>query len=416
MSVYSYKAVDSKGKVIKGNLQAQTDAEASAQISQLGYFPISINKGKKNIRLKGKKKLSIGKYLIRKRVQRASSKSIIIFIRQFSTIVKAAVPILEGLKVLSAQSEDKNLKQALSQVVKDIEGGSKLSEAMSQHPGIFTPLVVNTIMAGEVGGILDKVLLELADVLEEEQEIKAGVSGALRYPLIVVVILIIALYILSVYVLPNVVNIYAGKVVELPLPTQIMMFVGNAFSKYWFLTMISVAVIFGGIKSLLNTPAGKWWYCDLQFKLPVFGKIYNKIIMLRFNSLFKLLYESGLPILRTLDIVKNTIGNVVLMKEIDTVKEEVSAGKGISSYILKSPLFPQLVGYMISIGEKTGSLPNMLGAVCDYYTREVRVQLKNLTTLIEPIMTVVLAGVVVVMALAILMPMWNMISVMKSGM
>lgn len=416
MSVYSYKAVDSTGKVVKGTLQAQTDGEVSVQLSQLGYFPIYINKGKINISLKGKKTFLLGKHLIRKRIKKASSKSIIVFIRQFSTIVKAAVPIVEGLRVLSEQSEDKYLKQALIHIVQDIESGNKLSESMTKHPGIFSPLIVNTIMAGEVGGILDKVLLELADVLEEEQEIKTGVSSALRYPMIVIVILILALYVLSVAVLPNVVKIYVGKAVELPLPTQIMMFIGDSFTKYWHITILLLTAIFAAAKFLLNTPAGEWWLGNLKFKLPVFGKIYNKIVMLRFNSMLKLLYESGLPILRTLDIVKQTIGNVVLMKEIDIVKKDVSAGKGISSYILKSSLFPRLVGYMISIGERTGSLPEMLSAVCDYYTREVRVQLKNLTTLIEPIMTVSLAGVVVLMALSILLPMWNMISVMKRGM
>ena len=286
---------------------------------------------------------------------------------------------------------------------------------MAKHPGIFSQLYVNTVIAGEAGGVLDKVLLRLAGVLEEEQETLTSIKTALRYPVMVVIALFVAVFVLSVFVIPQFAKIYAGMNVSLPLPTQIMIFVSKSFRHYWFITFPSLVGLFFLFRFFINTTRGRWWWDNFKFNMPVFGKIYNKIVMLRFASMLNVLYQAGLPILKILDIVKITIGNVVLGKEVDKIKKDVADGKGISGGILGSKLFPRMVAYMVSIGEKAGALPAMLDSLCEYYTQEVRAALKNLTSLIEPIMTAVLGVVVMGMALAIFMPMWNLISVVRQA-
>ncbi len=408
MGVYVYKAVDTKGKIIKGSLEAKDELEVSTQLAKLGYQPISIE-------FKGEKSSSLIERFLKKGFKRTSPQAVIVFTRQFATMIKAAVPIVEALGVLAEQAEDGNLKEALHQVIRDIEEGFKLSEALAKHPHVFSDLYVNTVVAGEAGGVLDKVLLRLAAVLEEEQETKAGIKTALRYPIMVIVALFAAIFVLSVFVMPQFIKIYKGLGSALPLPTQIMIFVSNALRHYWFITIPALVGLFFLFRFYINTPFGRMQWDNFKFNMPVFGKIYTKIVMLRFASMLNVLYQAGLPILKILDIVKITIGNVVLAKDVDNIKKDVADGKGISGGVLASKLFPRMVGYMISIGEKAGALSAMLDSLCEYYAQEVRTALKNLTSLIEPIMTAFLGIVVMGMAMAIFLPMWNLISVVRQG-
>ena len=408
MGIYVYRAVDLKGKIVKGRLEAKDEVEVSTQLAKLGYQPISIS-------FKGEKAPFFLERLLKKGFKKVSRQALIVFTRQFATMIKAAVPIVEALKVLAEQAENSSLKEALHQIVRDIEEGSKLSEAMAKHPHIFSTLYVNTVVAGEAGGVLDKVLLRLAAVLEEEEETKTGIKSALRYPVMVVIALFAAVIVLSVFVMPQFIKIYQGFKAALPLPTQIMIFVSNSLRHYWYITiplLVGVCLLF---RFYINTPLGRRMWDNFKFNMPVFGKVYTKIVMLRFASMLNVLYQAGLPILKILDIVKITIGNIILAKDIDRIKKDVADGKGISGGILASKYFPRMVGYMVSIGEKAGALTTMLDSLCEYYSQEVKNALKNLTSLIEPMMTAVLGTVVMGMALAIFLPMWNLISIVKKG-
>jgi len=407
MPIYIYKAVDTKGNVIKGELEAGGELEVSTQLAKIGYLPISISfKEKKAPALPGG---------IFKRVKRVKTQALVIFTREFATIVKAAVPLMEGLGVLAEQSEDPALKEALNQIVHDIEGGMSLSAAMSRHLGVFSELYINTVIAGESAGVLDKVLLRLSQMLEDDQETRTNILAALRYPIMVVFALFVAVFILSIFVIPNFAQIYTDMKVALPLPTQIMILISNLMRLYWYITLpVLVGVVFL-LRWFINTKQGHFLWDGMKFKLAIIGKVYSKIVMLRFASMLSVLYQAGLPVLKTLDIVGMTIGNVVLSKEIERVKHDVADGKGISGAVLNSKFFPRLVGYMISVGEKSGALPVMLDSLCEYFTLEVRTTIKNLTTLIEPIMTAILGVVVMGMALAIFLPMWGMMKVFRGG-
>jgi type II secretory pathway component PulF len=405
MPIYQYKAVDSKGKKTQGVLEAMSESDVSTQLAKLGLTPINISfkvdkgAGKKKGPVKGK----------------ANDQAVIVFTRQFATIIKAAVPIVEGLGVLAEQTEDEPLQHALRQVIHDIEEGLKLSEAMAKHPNVFSDLYVSTVLAGEAGGVLDKVLLRLSSVLEEERMTRDSIGEALRYPIMVVGALFVALIVLSVFVMPQFAKIYAGMGIALPLPTQVMILISKALQKYWFISFPALAGGFFALKFAVSTPVGRRILDTIKFKAPVFGKVYVKIVMLRFASMVSVLYQAGLPILKILDIVKVTVGNVVLAKEIDGIKKDVADGKGISAAIIASKLFPRLVGYMIAIGEKAGALSGMLDSLCDYYSQEVRVAMKGLTGLIEPIMTAFLGSAVMGMAFAIFLPMWSLMGAMKAS-
>ncbi|MFH0827912.1 MAG: type II secretion system F family protein [Candidatus Omnitrophota bacterium] len=409
MPVYLYKAVDKQGKVFKGELEAESEIALTTELAKKGYLPVSINFKVSNKESAAKKarKLSGGT------TGRIDARALVIFTRQFATIIKAGIPILEGLRALVDQAEDVNLKNALSQIIHDVESGSSLSSSLAKHPGIFSELYINTVVAGESAGILDKVLLRLSDMLEDDMETRANISAALRYPLMVVIALIIAVIVLTVFVIPQFTRMYASANAKLPLPTYIMMVTGHILRYYWYWVIISVGSLFFAGRAFISTTSGRFFWDSLKLKIPVFGKLYTKITMLRFASMLSVLYQAGLPILKTMDIVSMTIGNAVLSREIDKIKRGVADGKGISGGILDSAFFPRLVGYMVSVGEKSGSLSLMLDSLCEFFELEVRTMVKNLTSLIEPLMTAVLGFVVMGMALSIFLPMWNMVQLFK---
>ena len=411
MPWYAYKAVDKQGKSVKGEAESESEIALTTELAKKGLLPVNI--AYKEAARPVSPQAQGGAFMLRAKV---NEQAIVIFSRQFATIIKAAVPILEGLKVLAEQAEDAVLKKALLQMIMDVEAGSSLSKAMAKHPNVFSQLYINTVVAGESAGILDKVLYKLSEVMAEEQEQKSNIMAALRYPIMVVISLVVAVIVLSVFVMPQFIKIYGDARMSLPLPTQIMIMASVLLKNYWYITFPALAALIFGVRWLATgTKQGRFLWDGYKFNIPVFGKVYTKITMLRFVSMLSVLYQSGLPVLHTLDIVGMTIGNVVLTKEIEKIKRDVADGKGISVGILNSKMFPRLVGYMIAVGEKTGQLSTMLDSVYEYYSVEVRAAIKNLTTMIEPLMTAILGSAVAGMALAIFLPLWDLIQVVKAG-
>ncbi|MFA5099675.1 MAG: type II secretion system F family protein [Candidatus Omnitrophota bacterium] len=412
MPLYTYKAVDNQGKPVRGDMEAESEIALTTELARKGLLPVNIAYKRAAAPAAGAGE-GISFF---KRKPRVNEQSIVIFSRQFATIIKAAVPIIEGLSILAQQAEDPVLKTALGQIIQDVEAGTALSKALAKHPHVFSQLYINTVVAGESAGILDKVLYKLSEVMAEELEQKSNIMAALRYPTMVVISLIVAVIVLSIFVMPQFIKIYGDAHMKLPLPTQIMIAISVALKDFWYITFPSAgAFVFGCRWFFTATKKGRFLWDGYKFRLPVFGKVYIKITMLRFVSMLNVLYQSGLPVLHTLDIVGLTIGNVVLTGEIEKIKRDVADGKGISTGILNSKMFPRLVGYMISVGEKSGQLSTMLESVYEYYNVEVKAAIKNLTTMIEPLMTAVLGTVVAAMAMAIFLPLWDMISVVKAG-
>jgi type II secretory pathway component PulF len=317
------------------------------------------------------------------------------------------------LGILSEQTESLTLKDVLKKVMHDIEGGASLSQAISKFPNVFSDLYVNSVVAGEAGGVLDTVLLRLAELMERDSETSANVRGALQYPIITLVAMSIASFILVIFVVPRFASIYGRFKEQLPLPTRVLIGANYLIVNYWYL-LIAGAAAFGFLfHRYASTKNGRFQIDLIKLKLPVFGNLFMKVAMGRFSAMLMTLNSSGLPILRSLEIVSVTVGNAVIGREIELLRRSVADGRGISGSILESKVFPPMVGHMISIGETTGALDDMLASVASYYDLEVKSMIKNLTTLIEPIMTAVLGVVVLGMALAIFLPLWNMIQLFK---
>ncbi len=401
MPTYRYKAKDPKGKTITGTITVANEAAVTARLERMGNTPLSITGEKPSVW-----NISFGP-------QRVKIDHMVAFTRQFATIVKAGVPIVQGLGILSEQTESTTLKDVLKKVMRDIEGGASLSQAISKFPNIFSDLYVNSVVAGEAGGVLDTVLLRLAELMERDSETAANVRGALQYPIITLVAMGIASFILVVFVVPRFASIYGRFKEQLPLPTRVLIGANYLIVHHWYFLIAGVATFGFLFHRYASTRNGRFQIDLIKLRLPVFGVLFMKVAMGRFSAMLMTLNSSGLPILRSLEIVAATVGNAVIGREIDLLRRSVADGRGISGSILESKIFPPMVGHMISIGETTGSLDDMLSSVASYYDLEVKSMIKNLTTLIEPIMTAILGVVVLGMALAIFLPLWNMIQLFR---
>jgi len=336
---------------------------------------------------------------------------IVLFTKQLVTLLKAGVPLLSALEALYEQSEHPTLKEVISELYRDVEGGSSLSDAMSKHKHVFSDLYVSSIRAGELSGALDTVLERMATLLEHDKATRAKIKSAMRYPIIVILSLGIAFTALMTFVVPRFVEMFLESGMELPLPTKILIAMSNGFKHYWH---IGGGAIFLGVilfKQYIKTERGRYEWDRFKLKLPIFGPLLLKVAMSRFARMFQTLNSSGMPILQTLEILADTVGNEVVKREILKVAEGVQRGEGIAEPLRNSKLFPPMVIRMIAIGEQSGNLDSMLYSVSEHYDLEVDYAVKNLTTMIEPMLTVGLGAIVLFLALSIFLPMWNLTNI-----
>ncbi len=400
MAQFVYRARNKYGSIVEGKLDTPTEQEALARLEALEYLPVFIRRVQER-----RMKLPMGS--LRKSVPH---KAVIVFTRQLATMIKAGLPILTSLTALFDETENKNFKAVISNIRADIQEGLSLSEALERHPWIFNKLYTSTISAGEAGGVLDRVLERLAELMEHEAELKTSIKSALRYPVIIVIAVISAFLVLTTFVVPAFGRIYEGAGVSLPLPTQILIAVNNIVRNWWFIAGPVFLGFLAGLKLFISTSFGKYKWDYIKLRLPLFGKLILKSISARFAQLFRTLDEAGLPILRSLDEIADTLGNEVISRDIAVVREAVQDGRGIGAPLLDSKYFPSLLGHMVSIGEKSGEMSDMMKAVQDHYDDEVESTVKNLTALIEPFLILGLGLVVLFIALGIFLPMWDMVS------
>jgi type II secretory pathway component PulF len=271
-------------------------------------------------------------------------------------------------------------------------------------------MYVSMVRAGETGGILEEILNRLALLAEHDAETRARVKAAVRYPLIVVIAVVAAFVFLVSSVIPRFAGIFERFKTELPFPTRVLMGINYAFQHYWYLILLAIATIAGGTIWYLRTPAGRWQWDRVKLKIPIFGALFQKVAISRFARIFSSLQKSGLTMLLILDITADTVGNVAIARAIESMRESIRQGKTLAAPMEESGFFPPLVVQMVAIGEETGDIDVMLAKVSDYYDMEVEYTLRNLSTMIEPILLLMVGGMVLFMALGIFLPMWNMIS------
>jgi type IV pilus assembly protein PilC len=423
MPKFNYVAMDTKGKEISGVLESENTTTAIGRIREMGYFPTNVTevgkdkKSSKAAPVPGTgpvraTKTSLGKkQIVLFGGNRVKSKVMTAFTRQLATLIDAGLPLLRGLDVLRKQEKNPVLKRTLGQLAEAVEGGSTFSEAMAQHPKIFTRLYVNMVRAGEAGGVLDVTLSRLADFQEKAQKIKNKVVSAMVYPTVVICVAVGIVAFLMVFIVPKFQEIFRdlmeGK--EMPKLTLFVLAVSNLV-KDQALIVIGVLVAIGiGIKMLGKTVKGRYMIDKIKLNAPVFGQLIRKVSIARFTRTLGTLVASGVPILQALNIVRETSGNAVIADAVARVHDSVKEGERIVQPLEASRVFPPMVVSMVDVGEETGALPDMLMKIADVYDDEVDNAVSALTSLLEPIMIVFLAVVVGTIVIAMFLPLISVI-------
>jgi type IV pilus assembly protein PilC len=331
-----------------------------------------------------------------------------IFTRQFSTMIDAGLPLVQGLTILAEQSENKTFQIVLRQITKDVEGGATLGEALKKHPKLFDDLFVNLVAAGEVGGILDTILNRLAAYIEKAEKLKSQIKGAMTYPIVVVAIAIIVIAVILIFVIPVFQDMFASFGKALPVPTQIVVAMSNFMKSnihYLIAGFIALGFVF---KKYRNSKTGRRQTDALSLKLPVFGDLLRKTAVARFTRTLGTMLQSGVPILDGLEIVAKTSGNVILEEVIYDVRSSIAEGQTISEPLGETDIFPRMVVQMISVGEATGALDTMLEKIADFYDEEVDAAVDALTSMLEPLLMLFLGGSIGGLVVAMYLPIFSM--------
>jgi len=398
MPYFAYVAVDQAGKQVKNTVEAESEAAVLGRLREQKLHCVEIKEAKK-----AKASSSFGKAKLK-------PKSVVVFSRQFATMIDAGIPILRCMEILTVQCKDPALKSALEAIFVDVKGGTTLNEAMSRHPAVFSKLYVNMIRAAEVGGILDTILDRLSGFLEYEAEIRGKIKSALMYPVMVLIFSVIMLFALFTFVLPRFKDIFKGMDVKLPMITQKLFDFGDFMQAYWLYMIVFWAAVFFGVKSWGKTPAGKFKLDWIRLKIPVVGELILKMSVARFCRTFGTLLNSGVPMMRSLEIVSETLGNKVLSDAIEATRASIREGNRLSQPMVASGLFPPMVTHMIDIGEESGRLPEMLVKIGDFYDTEVEATVKGLTSMIEPLLIIFMGVIVGFIAISVMTPIFTLIN------
>jgi len=405
MPNFKYKVRDREGKAVGGRIEAPTLQIAGDRLYHLGYLPITIEEERDA--------LSFDLSALWSRFKKVKMEELIFFSQQLSTLYKAGLPVHTGLRNITEQLENKKLKPILEGMIHQIEGGKSLYEALSTFPDVFSPIYVNMVRAGEISGKLGESLDRFVTLAERELKTRQRVKEATRYPKIVIGSLVTAFAVLIAFVFPRFARVFASFNMPLPLPTRVMIGINHSFHTYWYLILIA---LLGGpflIRHLIHTEKGRFLWDKLKTRIPVFGLLLLKISLSRFAYTFVMLNRSGIPILQTLQITSSTIDNVILSKAVDEIKEKIRGGKSLADSMKETGTFTPLILQMISVGESSGTLDEMLSRVTEYYDIEVDNGIKKLSTYIEPTLTLFLGVVVLFLALAVFLPWWNMASLFR---
>ena len=403
MPVYSYEAVEPNGRVIKGSLDAENASIVLAKLQTLNYTVVDVTEARG-----AAKAAAIGRP-----GGRVKLNSLVVFSRQFATMVNAGINILKCLDILEAQTKDPALKPVIIEVRKDVVGGASLTEALAKHPNCFSKLFVSMVKAAEAGGILDLILDRLATFLEKEQEIIGRIKGAMVYPVCVLIFAILMVIAMFIFVLPTFKDIFEGSGAELPLITRMLFFISDTIRAYWYLLPTIPMGVYFGVKQYNKTEQGRWNIDKIKLRIPVIGELVQKMAISRFSRTLGTLVNSGVPVLRALEIVAETAGNVVIARAVDQARASVREGQRISAPLAASGMFPQMVTQMMDIGEETGRMSEMLIKIATFYDNEVDVAVKALTSLIEPLLIIFLGGIVGFIVGSIMVPMFTLINVIS---
>lgn len=404
MPNYQYKARNKQGQLVQGMMTANSPSAVVEKLKADGQIPINIEEAKEKSKLKNIFQLG------QKRVRFTELN---LFTSSLYTLQKAGVILTSSLNTVKEQITNEYFKNVIIQIVRDIESGSKFSAALAKHPHIFDHLYVNLVETGETSGRLVEVLDRLSILGEHDEKMTMRVKEAMRYPIIVVSSVVIAFIILITFVMPRFIKLYSQFDAALPMPTQILIGISYVMRNFWWLVIIVIWGIILGINKYLHSTAGQLLWDQIKLKIPIFGSFFLKLTMSRFTRITGTLLKSGVPILQILELASQSVGNVVVSKAVLTIKDNVNKGRGMLEPMKASGLFPPIVTQMVSVGEETGQLDDLLLHVADYYDSQVNYTINNLVALIEPLLILCLGASVLFFALGVFLPIWNMMSLFK---
>ena len=406
MPKYSYQAYNELGDTVKDTLEAESSDAAANILAARGLVPTRLSEVKSG----GE---GMGLANLKALITPVRAAELIIFTKQFRTMLRAGVPIVRLLQILDNQTENANMRRVIATMAQDISEGASLHHAFSRHPKVFSPLYCGMVQAGETSGALPEVLDRLTYIIDHENKIRSDIRAAMQYPLIVVFFLVIAFVVLLTFVMPKFVHIFLGAGLTLPLPTKICMMTYRFIADYWFVLLGGGIAGVLGLNAYLRTERGRIARDTLLLKIPIFGSMFVKAAMSRFASIFSILQASGVAVMDSMRILAGTVGNLAIAKEFERINEMLEEGRGIAEPLFSARYFTPMVTNMVAIGEESGDLEAMLAEISSHYDVELEYAMKKLSDGIGPMLTVGLAGVVGFFALAIFLPMWDMIGVIR---
>lgn len=401
MPVFLWEGKTAQGKVMKGEMEAANQQTVLARLRSQRIQPIPTR-----VREKGKgleKELTLPGFGVK-----VTAHDVMLFTRQFATMIDAGLPIVQGLEILSQQSENKAFRNIIRDIKQDVEGGFTLADALKKHPKAFDDLYVNMVAAGEVGGVLNTILNRIAMFIEKSAKLKSKVKGAMIYPCTIIAVAVGVVTILLLYVIPVFAELYGGMGKALPAPTQITINMSNWFRAYFVYMAIGVGILIAALRFYYKTPAGRMVIDGLMLKMPIIGDLLRKVAVARFSQNMSILLSSGVPILDGLAITAKTAGNKVVERAIMDARVSISQGKTVAEPLTESKIFPPMVCQMVAIGENTGALDAMLKKVADFYEEEVDNSVANLTSLMEPMIMVVLGVILGGLVISMYLPIFQL--------
>ncbi len=432
MPKFEYIALDARGQESRGVIEASNPNDVVGELRKSGYFPTSVveegkgggggggakstKKVQKAMKAASAPKAKGGGIVLFQK-KTVKSKTLMIFTRQLATLIDAGLPLLRGLNVLAKQEKDLTLRNTINSLADAVQGGSTFSESMAQHPRIFNKLYINMVKAGELGGVLELVLNRLAEFQEKAQKIKNKVVSAMAYPVIVLCIAMIIMLFLLTFIVPKFQSIFKEMLNGKPLPalTQYVIDVSDAIKSQWYWILGGFFLIIVVYKSVAGTESGRAMIDKIKLRLPLFGDLLRKSSISRFSRTLGTLVTSGVPILQALNITRDTAGNATIADAVTKVHDAVKEGESIVQPLEASGVFPPMVISMVDVGEETGQLPEMLLKIAEVYDDEVDNAVEALTSLLEPIMIVLLALIVGTIVIALFMPLIDIIKNMQGG-
>lgn len=405
MPIYHFKVKNAEGIIQEGRTEAFSAEALASQFQAGGAVPITISE------IRQTSGPSLGSILRSRKKSKVTLDDLILFCRQMYTLNSSGVPLVRAIRGLVETSRNQSLGEALAEVVDDLESGSELSAAFSRHSRVFPPLLCRMTQVGEATGNLDQVFLQLSKYFEQEKDTINRIKSALRYPIMVVTAIIIAIFFISLFVIPAFEKVFASAGAELPLPTRILMALSTFMQSYWYAVLGFGLAFFVLLRQLLKTEKGRYIWDKYKLQIPLVGDIILRSTLVRFSRGFNMGFSAGIPLSQALGSTARAVGNSYVGEKVEKIRNGIERGDTLTRSAAQVGIFTPLVLQMLAVGEESGSIDTMLNDVAEFYEREVDYDLKNLSSAIEPVLIVIIGGMVLVLALGVFLPMWNLASI-----